>query len=49
MIIVTSLHRDFLPSSWSMYYPTIVEWATMIGAFGLFFFALRGCSPASSR
>lgn len=37
VIIVTSLHRDFLPSSWSMYYPTIVEWATMIGAFGLFF------------
>lgn len=37
VIIVTSLHRDFMPSSWSMYYPTIVEWATMIGSFGLFF------------
>src|SRR5690606_1085762 len=37
VIIVTSLHRDFLPSSWAMYSPTIVEWATMIGAFGLFF------------
>ncbi len=26
VIIVTSLHRDFLPSSWGMYYPTIWDW-----------------------
>jgi len=36
IIIVTSLHRDFLPSSWDMYHPTIWDWATYIGTFGLF-------------
>jgi molybdopterin-containing oxidoreductase family membrane subunit len=37
VIIVTSLHRDFLPSSWAMYSPTIIELATLAGSFGLFF------------
>ncbi len=37
VIIVTSLHRDFLPSSWVSYTPTIVEIATLVGSFGLFF------------
>lgn len=37
VIIVTSLHRDFLPSSWSMYTPTITEVSILIGSFGLFF------------
>ncbi len=37
VIIVTSLHRDFLPSSWAMYTPTMVEVGTFIGTFGLFF------------
>ncbi|MBT5955156.1 MAG: polysulfide reductase NrfD [Candidatus Marinimicrobia bacterium] len=37
VIIVTSLHRDFLPSSWSSYTPTWVEIGTLIGSFGLFF------------
>ena len=37
VIIVTSLHRDFLPSSWADYAPTIVEIATLVGSFGLFF------------
>jgi Ni/Fe-hydrogenase subunit HybB-like protein len=36
IIVVTSLHRDFLPSSWGMYYPTKWDWATYIGTFGLF-------------
>jgi len=36
-IIVTSLHRDYLPSSWTGYAPTLVEIATLIGSFGLFF------------
>jgi molybdopterin-containing oxidoreductase family membrane subunit len=36
-IIVTSLHRDFLPSSWGMYSPTFWEYATLAGSFGLFF------------
>jgi Ni/Fe-hydrogenase subunit HybB-like protein len=37
VIIVTSLERDFLPSSWASYMPTTVEVATFIGSFGLFF------------
>jgi molybdopterin-containing oxidoreductase family membrane subunit len=37
VIIVTSLHRDFLPSSWQSYVPTKIEVATLIGSFGLFF------------
>ncbi len=39
VIIVTSLHRDFLPSSWAMYKPSIIEIATLLGSFGLFFSA----------
>ena len=37
VIIVTSLHRDFLPSSWASYTPTVVEVSTLLGSFGLFF------------
>jgi molybdopterin-containing oxidoreductase family membrane subunit len=37
VIIVTSLHHDFLVSSWDMYYPTYVDFSILIGAFGLFF------------
>jgi len=37
VIVVTSLHRDFLPSSWGMYAPTIWDWATFFGTIGLFF------------
>jgi molybdopterin-containing oxidoreductase family membrane subunit len=37
IIIVTSLERDFLPSSWSGYAPTSIEIATLLGSFGLFF------------
>jgi molybdopterin-containing oxidoreductase family membrane subunit len=37
VIIVTSLHRGFLPSSWVMYYPTAIEIGTLVGSFGLFF------------
>jgi molybdopterin-containing oxidoreductase family membrane subunit len=37
VIIVTSLHRSFLPSSWSMFVPTIFDVGIMIGTFGLFF------------
>jgi len=36
MIIVTSLHRDFLPSSWDMFYPTFWDWAILIGSLGAF-------------
>ena len=37
VIVVTSLQRDFLPSSWDMYYPTFWDWAIYLGTFGLFF------------
>jgi molybdopterin-containing oxidoreductase family membrane subunit len=36
VIIVTSLHRDFVPSSWDMYYPTIWDFMTLAGTIGLF-------------
>jgi Ni/Fe-hydrogenase subunit HybB-like protein len=36
VIVVISLHRDFLPSSWGMYQPTRWDWATFIGSIGLF-------------
>jgi molybdopterin-containing oxidoreductase family membrane subunit len=36
VIVVTSLHRDFLPSSWGMYAPTVWDWSTYIGTIGLF-------------
>jgi molybdopterin-containing oxidoreductase family membrane subunit len=37
VIIVTSLHRDFLPSSWASYTPTLTEIIIMLGSFGMFF------------
>jgi len=37
VIIVTSLHRDFLPSSWGYFRPTMWDVACLVGGFGLFF------------
>lgn len=37
VIIVTSLHRDFLPSSWAMFYPTLSDVGVYLFTFGLFF------------
>jgi hypothetical protein len=37
VIIVTSLHRDYLPSSWSMHFPTHIDIGVYIGTIGLFF------------
>ncbi len=37
VIVVTSLSRDFLPSSWGYFAPTAVDVAMLIGSFGLFF------------
>ena len=36
VIIVTSLHRDYLPSSWGYFSPTYVDILTFVGSFGLF-------------
>jgi Ni/Fe-hydrogenase subunit HybB-like protein len=37
VIIVQSLHHDFLPGSWGQFHPTWVDWLQMLGDFGLFF------------
>jgi len=37
MLIVTSLYRDFMPSSWGMFYPTFWDLAFLAGSVGVFF------------
>ena len=37
VIVVTSLHRDFLTSSWGNFAPTFWDWSTFVGTIGLFF------------
>jgi Ni/Fe-hydrogenase subunit HybB-like protein len=37
IIVVTSLHRDYLPASWGVYIPTFWDWSTFLGTLGLFF------------
>jgi molybdopterin-containing oxidoreductase family membrane subunit len=37
VIVTGALERDFLPSSWSSYTPTLIELLTLLGSFGLFF------------
>src|SRR6185436_7248838 len=36
VIVVQSLHRDFLPAAWRLYVPTVWDWATLLGSIGLF-------------
>jgi len=36
VIVITSLHRDFLPSSWGLYHPTIWDWTLFTGTIGFF-------------
>jgi molybdopterin-containing oxidoreductase family membrane subunit len=36
IIVVTSLHRDFLPTSWDMYVPTRWDWGLYVGSIGFF-------------
>ncbi|MCW7470380.1 MULTISPECIES: NrfD/PsrC family molybdoenzyme membrane anchor subunit [Leptospira] len=36
-VIMMTLNRDFLPSSWAMYTPTLFDYAMLIGTFGIFF------------
>jgi len=40
VIVVISLTRDFLPSSWGMYYPTRWDWMTYFGTIGMFLMAM---------
>jgi molybdopterin-containing oxidoreductase family membrane subunit len=37
VIVITSLHRDFLPSSWAIFIPTRIDILMFVGSFGLFF------------
>ncbi|MEL6895365.1 MAG: NrfD/PsrC family molybdoenzyme membrane anchor subunit [Planctomycetota bacterium] len=37
VIVISSLSRDYLPSSWGYFTPTWVDWGMLIGSFGLFF------------
>ena len=37
VIIVTSLHRDYLPSSWTMFHPTFIDIGIFVGTIGIFF------------
>jgi molybdopterin-containing oxidoreductase family membrane subunit len=37
VITVISLHRDYLPSSWDYFTPTLIDILTLVGSFGLFF------------
>ena len=37
VIIVVSLHQDYLPSAWRIYQPTVVDFGILLGTFGLFF------------
>jgi molybdopterin-containing oxidoreductase family membrane subunit len=36
LIVVSSLHRDYLPSAWGMFYPTRWDWLTLFGSIALF-------------
>jgi molybdopterin-containing oxidoreductase family membrane subunit len=35
-IVVTSLHRNYMPSEWGNFTPTFWDWATLLGSIGLF-------------
>lgn len=36
VIVVTSLHRNYMPSEWGNYYPTLCDWLILLGSIGLF-------------
>jgi molybdopterin-containing oxidoreductase family membrane subunit len=51
VIVVVSLHRDFIPSSWAMYKPTWVDWGLLFGTisfFGTLFLLFLRFLPAIS-
>jgi molybdopterin-containing oxidoreductase family membrane subunit len=51
MIVVTSLHKNFLPSTWGMFYPTFWDLAILFGSIGTFvllFLLFLRCLPAIS-
>jgi len=36
VIVIPSLSRNWMPSEWGVYYPTLWDWATLAGTIGLF-------------
>ena len=38
VIVIISLSRDYMPTSWGMYYPTVWDWAIFLGTIGFFLF-----------
>ena len=40
VIVVTSLHRDFMPSAWGNYHPTFWDWTVFLGSIGFFLSAM---------
>lgn len=38
VIVITSLHADFLPANWGNWAPTLTDWGAIVGSFGMFFF-----------
>ncbi|WP_011300546.1 MULTISPECIES: NrfD/PsrC family molybdoenzyme membrane anchor subunit [Cupriavidus] len=51
LIVVSSLHRDFLPSSWGMFYPTRWDWIMLAGSIAMFawlFLVFIRCLPVIS-
>jgi Ni/Fe-hydrogenase subunit HybB-like protein len=36
VIVIGALHRDYVPSAWRMFYPTVWDWATLLGTFAFF-------------
>ena len=36
VIVITSLHRNYMPSMWGNFFPTFWDWATLAGSIGLF-------------
>lgn len=51
LIVVSSLHRDFLPSSWGMFYPTWWDWIMLAGSIAMFawlFLVFIRCLPVIS-
>ena len=45
MLIITSLHRDFLPSSWRVYTPSWIDWTILAGTCSFFLLPLPALSP----
>jgi Ni/Fe-hydrogenase subunit HybB-like protein len=39
-VIVTALHRDYMPSAWGLYFPTVWDWTLLFGSLGFFTFLL---------